>query len=85
MEQVIMVKGILNNKRYIVLEEPLEDMVGEVEIIIRLIKPSKLEEKKDSVNPLTDIENLLSKNPISSFKGIDAVSWQREIRREWEK
>ena len=85
MEQVIMVKGVLNNQRYIVLEEPLENMSGEVEIIIRSIKPSKSLEKKEYVNPLKEIEELLKKNPIHSFEGIDAIAWQKKIRNEWER
>lgn len=84
MEQVIMVKGILNNKRFIVLEEPLEELFGEVEIIIRSIKPGQTEMKKVFPNPLKEIEELLKKSPISSFKGLDSLKWQKELRSEWE-
>lgn len=83
MENVLMVKGFLNDKRHILLEEPIESITGEVEVIIRSVKPKNKTNQK--INFLKEIESLLKSSPITSFKGIDAVTWQQQIRSEWER
>ena len=82
MENVLMVKGFLNDTRHILLEEPIESITGEVEVIIRSVKPKNKTNQK--INFLKEIETLLKSSPITSFQGIDAAAWQRQIRSERE-
>jgi hypothetical protein len=85
MENVLMVKGYLNDRRHILLEEPIDTITGEVEVIIRSIKTKDKTIPGQAINLLKEIESLLKNSPITSFQGIDAITWQRQIRSEWDR
>ena len=86
MERAVIVKGRVTDSRHIELDEPVEEITGEVEVTVRSVEPMREAEPTD-VEALVRIEEawrakhpdrLRSKSDLDRYISEERASWGDE-------